>query len=513
MTVSDDVPRRLSTGVEGLDAILGGGLHPGGIYIVSGRPGAGKTILSNQMVFAHAKAGGRAVYATLLAETHERLIAQLRTLSFFDPARVGKEVVYLNGLEAILDGGLAELLQLVRGMVRDHDASLLVLDGIVTASALAPSPVDYKRFISELQTWVAVVGCTVLLVASGGTDHPGSAEQTMVDGIIELSTERSKLRTFRHVTVTKLRGSAFVEGSHAYLITPNGLRVFPRFEARPMPEPATELTDLAKLSTGVPGLDGIIGGGLVAGSTTLLLAPSGCGKTVLSLHFLAEGARRRERVLYFGLFEQPTLVIAKGDRLGLGLGQALADGLLRVEWRRPSEIHLDAIAEELLAITRRERITRIVFDGFAALHASAQPHRVAAVFATLNVGLLAEGATMIITDETRELFVQDVEVPTPFVSALFHNILFLRRVENEEGCLQASLAVMKTRDSGHDSRIWEFDITDAGIVMTRARASNRGQTLQSGIAAPPRPAPKRKTQPKEKTARASGSGRGKRRGR
>lgn len=482
-----DIPPRLSTGIEGLDAILGGGLHPGSITIVAGRPGAGKTILSSQMVFAHARRGGRAVYATLLAETHERLLAQLRTLSFFAPEHVGKEVVYLNGLSAILEGGLGELLQLVRGMVRDHQASLLVLDGIVTASALAPSQVDYKRFISELQTWVAVVGCTVLLVASGETDHPGSAERTMVDGIIELTTERVNLRTFRQLSVTKLRGSAFVEGAHLYLITPDGLRVYPRFEARPMPPPAAVGAGSAKLGTGVPGLDAIIGGGLVTGSTTLLLAPSGCGKTVLGLQFLAEGARRGERVLYFGLFEQPSLVASKGDRLGLGVTAAAEDGRFLVEWRRPSDIHLDALADELLGIIRREKITRVLFDGLASLHASAQPDRIAPVFATLAAGILADGATMVVTDETRELFVQDVEVPTPFVSALFHNILFLRRVETEDGRLVASLAVMKTRDSGHDSRLWDFEITDRGVVVTAPRPHDGGRTLRSGAASSRRP--------------------------
>src|SRR5688500_16986360 len=95
-----DVPTsrsRLATGIHGLDAIVGGGLFPGGVYMIIGRPGAGKTILASQIVFTHAKDGGKVVYATLLAETHERLLAQLASLSFFDPALVGREIVLLNG--------------------------------------------------------------------------------------------------------------------------------------------------------------------------------------------------------------------------------------------------------------------------------------------------------------------------------------------------------------------------------------------------------------------------------
>lgn len=476
-----DRDERLSTGVEGLDAILGGGLHRSGIYIVAGRPGAGKTILSNQVVYSHATNGGRAVYATLLAETHERMFAQLRTMTFFEQSRVGRDAVYLNGLSAMLEGGLDKLLALLRGMVRDHKATLLVIDGLVTASSLS-TPLDYKRFISELQTWVSIVGCTVLLVTSTGLEGPVAPEHTMVDGIIELSAERVKLRTFRRLTVTKFRGSAFVEGAHSYIITPDGLRVFPRFEARPVaaPEITRKLGD-ERLSTGVDGLDALMGGGVVKASSTLLLAPTGCGKSVLGLQFLAEGARQGERALYFGFFEQPELILAKGERLGFGLARAMKAGTLWVEWRRPAETQLDAIAYEILALVDKHRIERLFIDGFAALHSAGEPDRISPVFSTLTAALVARGVTLLVSDETRELFVKNVEIPTDFVSGLFHNILFLRRVETSDECLETSIAVMKTRDSAKDSRIWDFDIGDRGMRITRLRSKDGNKsTLGSG---------------------------------
>jgi circadian clock protein KaiC len=486
-----DTDVRLSTGVDGLDAILGGGFHRSGIYILAGRPGAGKTILSNQVVYAHAANGGRAVYTTLLAETHERLFAQLRTMTFFDHAKVGQDVVYLNGLSAMLDGGLAKLLALLRSMVRDQKASLLVIDGLVTASSLS-TPLDFKRFISELQTWVSVVGCTVLLVTSTGLDGPVAPEHTMVDGIIELSTERVKLRTYRRIAVTKFRGSAFVEGAHAYLIAPDGLRVFPRFEARPVPAPAVDAdTTDERLSTGVDGLDTMLGGGLVKSSSTLVLAPTGCGKTVLGLQFLSEGARNGDRALYFGFFEQPALILTKGERLGFGLERAKKAGTLHIEWRRPAETNLDAIAYEILASVDKHRINRLFIDGFAALHSAGEVDRIPAVFATLTAALVARGVTLIVSDETHELFVKNVEVPTQFVSGLFHNILFLRRIETSEECLETSIAVMKTRDSGKDSRIWDFDIDERGMRVKALRRADRGKsTIGSGRGAASRPAKK-----------------------
>ena len=75
-------------------------------------------------------------------------------------------------------------------------------------------------------------------------------------------------------------------------------------------------------------------------------------------------------------------------------------------------------------------------------------------------------------------------MPTQFVSGLFHNILFLRRVETSDECLETSIAVMKTRDSGHDSRIWDFDIGDRGMRVRALRAPDGGKrTLQGGTGA------------------------------
>src|SRR5882757_3832371 len=223
-------PSRIPTGIRGLDQILGGGLWRGGIYVVAGNPGSGKTTIGNQMSFRHVADGGRAVYVTLLSETHARMLFQIETMSFYEPAAVGGALVYLNGFSVIEAEGLEGLLTMVRQAVRDQRAGLLVLDGMVTAGTLAKTGIDYKKFINELQTWVGVVGCTVLFLTSVGNESIAQPENSMVDGIFELQSGRWNLQSTRHLSVAKFRGSAFHEGAHSYLITGDGVAVFPRIE-------------------------------------------------------------------------------------------------------------------------------------------------------------------------------------------------------------------------------------------------------------------------------------------
>jgi circadian clock protein KaiC len=463
----DPIPplQRVSTGVSGLDRILGGGLLRGGIYIVAGVPGAGKTILGNQIAFHHVGRGARALYVSLLAENHGRMLALLQSMSFFDRAAVGHSLNYLNGFTALEADGLDGLLRLIRQTVRERHAELLVLDGMVTAGSLARSEIDYKKFIISLQTWVGMMGCTVLFLSSMGPEPSIGPEQTMVDGILELRILRPELRAIRQLSVLKLRGSAFVEGGHTYEITSDGLTVFPRLEALPPPETPI-VAETRRVSTSVPGLDAMLGGGLAAGSTTLILGPSGSGKTILGLHFLEGGAALGEPGLYFGFFEPPGTILAKARRLGLDLDRHLRDARVTVSWRRPAERNLDALGQEILATVEQLRVQRLVIDGLVGFKKAHFPERLSAFFAALSDELIARGVTTLITEETRELYVQEIEVPLEGVSAIFHNILFLRQIESGTE-IRHALMVMKTRDSDHEHALHELTITSRGVVIGR----------------------------------------------
>lgn len=498
MTNTGEILPREPTGIDGLDAVLGGGLFRAGIYMISGSPGTGKTTLANQAAFAHVRRGGRVVYTTLLAETHARMIAYLRQFAFFDESRVGTDFVYLNGFSPLGREGLAGLLKLVRAMVRDHQATMLVIDGIVAAAQIASSEVDYKQFIAELQAWVSAVGCTVLFLRSAGSEPEFIPEQTMVDGIVKLSLENSDLHTVRKLWVTKFRGARQMPGLHAVTIDERGMIVYPRLEATPLPP--RQPVDLKRLSTGVPGLDEILCGGLVARSTTLVFGSSGAGKTTLGLQYLNEGAVRGERVLHFSFYEPPDQLLSKAQRFGLSLADHHAKGAFFIERRRAAEVLTDEILGDLIDIITRERITRVFIDGIVGFRSGAHPARLAGIFAAFVDVLSSLGATTMLSDESPDLFVREPRVPSDGLGSVFHNVFLMRLVEGEDRTLR-SLAIMKTRDSDYDPRVWSMGVGPAGLHCVEPFASTARSSVAAHAASHPSRRPSSKVG-KTKTLRA-----------
>src|SRR4051812_31652074 len=181
MTTQTTEMPRFPTGIDGLDTITRGGLLVSGVYIIQGIPGTGKTILANEICYRHVASGGRAVYVTLLAESHSRMLQHLRPMAFFDESVIPDRLFYVSAFDVLEDEGLKGLLALLRREIRAQKVSLLVLDGLVAAEESAPTPRDFKKFIHELQSHAVANDCTVLLLTSGAGDMV-SAEHTMVDG-------------------------------------------------------------------------------------------------------------------------------------------------------------------------------------------------------------------------------------------------------------------------------------------------------------------------------------------
>ena len=477
-------PQRLPTGVPGLDAVLRGGLLQGGAYIISGEPGAGKTILANQICFNHVAAGRRVVYLTLLAELHTRMLSHLQTLTFFDPAPVGDALYYVSGLRDLEQGGLERLLEVVRQVVRDRHAALLVIDGLAPVRLAAPSALAFERFVQQIHGLIDLVGGTALLLNGNPVVLP-YPEQTTVDGVIELRDRHSGLRAVRELEVRKLRGTGYLRGTHHFRITPAGLIVHPRIEAVVALPDVVERAEQGRMGFGIPALDAMLYDGVAAGSTTMVLGPPGSGKTILGLHFLAEGVRREQPGLHFGFYETPPRLIAKAEQLGLGVVGADADGAVEILWQPPWEGLLDALAERLLEAVQRRQVRRLFIDGLRGfLAAAVHPERLSTFFPALAQELRRRNVTTIVSVETRDEAGTESEAPLSDLSAAVDNSLRVRYVAVRSR-LYRLVSITKLRDSDFDPTIHEFTIGAQGIEV--AATAESVEAILAGSPAPREP--------------------------
>ncbi len=476
---------RLATTVPGLDRVLGGGLVRGTTYLVAGPPGAGKTILTNQVCFGHAQAGGRAVYVTLLAETNTRMLAQLQSLAFYSPTVLARTLHYFSAYKQLDTEGLGGLLTLLRAILRDQQATLLVLDGVLPARLKAESQLAYQEFLHNLSTAAEVLGCTLLLIAQ--TDHAyPQLEYTMMDGVLLLHDRLVGGRAVRELQVLKLRGSGFLRGLHGLTISDAGIRVFPRIEtlyAAQVPGAPTG----ERLSLGGAQLDAMLGGGMRAGTATLVLGTPGSGKTLLGMQFLAAGAQQGEAGLMFGFFEPPDALVEAGERLGLQRTAFAEGGPIALQWESGLAASLDELAERLLGALDARGMRRLVIDGLAGFQAAnVEPERLEGFLAALLTALRERGVTTLITAELRGWLGPAIEAPVGGLAPLVDGVLFLRHVELHSQ-LTRLISVLKLRASSYDSRIREFTISDAGLAVAASFAS--AEAVLTGIARPLGPPP------------------------
>lgn len=469
---------------------------PGGLYIVQGPPGAGKTVLTNQVCFHHVAGGGRAVFVTLLAENHGRMIGNLRKLSFFDEAMIPDRLTYLSAFNELRDGGLEGLVDILRREVQRRRATLLVIDGLATAQASAPSEQAFREFVRDLQEIALATGCTMFLTTNAGGD--ATPEQLMVDGLIVLTDRTYGWQAESDLQVTKFRGSGFLRGRHSYKITDAGFVAFPRIEALYAYPSRADEASVGLASTGIGRLDTMLGGGLPAASTTMVMGPSGIGKTTLGLHFLSRSSPD-EPGLMFGFYETPARLRVKAERIDPALGALFGSGAVELIWQPPTSDLLDAYGERLLAAVDRRRVSRLFIDGLTAFQSSAiDPSRIVNFFAALANEFRVRGVTTVYSLEVVDFLAPAVRVPVDDASSLAENMILLRFAERRSR-LHRLISVLKVRDSNFDPSVREFVLTGNGV-----RIGDTSEETLSGLSAPgpvgeatpggartSRPAPKR----------------------
>lgn len=472
----------VATRVSTLDRILPGGFLKGGVYIIDGAPGTGKTILSSQICFNRRPEEGKALFVTLLAESHTRMLQHLRPMSFYTESVLPHQLYFVSGSAVLASDGLAGLLELLKVELRRHRPSVLVIDGFAATREAARSDLEFKRFVQEIQSHAAAGDCVVLLLTSGA-DGAMEVTHTVVDGILRLTHQLFDRQTERTLQVVKFRGRDFLPGKHSFRITNDGVVIYPRVEALFATPSVPDEYALSRRSTGIEGVDAMLGGGLLARTTNGLFGPTGIGKTSFGLQYVSRSSAAEPGV-FFGLFESPSRLRAKAQAIGIDLQELERREQLELIWRPQGERLLDELGHEIVAAIHRRKAKRVFIDGFGGLVESViGPERLARFISSLANEIRALGAMTLVSIESPDILGANMALPGKGLSSLLEGLIVMRYAE-VKGEIRRLIAVTKVRDSEFDPFLREFKITSRGLQVGDTMVGC--EALMSGFGRDPR---------------------------
>jgi circadian clock protein KaiC len=454
------VDGRLASGDEGLDVILGGGLPMNGINLIIGLPGSGKTMLSQQFVFAGATEERPAIYLSTVSEPFEKMLRYGQALSFFDRHVIGRSVFYEDlGGTVGGEGGLPAVIERIGSLIKERRPGIIAIDSFKALAAFAEDAQAFRRFLHNLAALLTAFPVTSFWIGEYSEEETRAApESAVADGIIALGTQRANERAQRLIEVIKLRGSEFRSGRHGYRLSRDGITVFPRL-ADPLRQESYRLSE-DRISSGIPPLDRMLAEGYGHGASTLVAGPSGVGKTLMGLHFIFSGAASGQPGVIATLQENPIQL----QRMAGGFGWSLDDEQVSVMYRSPNDVYIDEWVYELLDCVEATGAKRVLIDSLSDLHyAAPDPVRFREFIYSLTQRLSRARISPVMTSEVPDLF-HIGRVAEYGISHLSDNVILLQYLRADSRLLR-TVTILKSRASAHDPEIREFDITSGGIVL------------------------------------------------
>lgn len=458
---------KAATGIDGLDDILTGGLSRGHVFLVEGEPGTGKTTVALKFLLTGAAAGETTLYITL-SETERELRDSARShgwelgenIHIFEltppesllSAEQQQSLLYSSDLE------LGETIAKLFEAVERTQPTRVVIDSLSEIRLLAQSSLRYRRQVLAMKHYFARFDTTVLLLDDLTTDTLDKTVHSVAHGVIRLQEltpnyggERRRLK------IIKYRGQKYRGGFHDFTIQEGGVQVFPRLVAA---EHRNQY-ERRQYSSGIPELDGLLGGGVDSGSSTLILGPAGTGKSLISLIFAVQAMARGERVGLFVFDEELGLLYDRMLSIGIDLQAYQDSGKLWVEQVDAAELSPGEFSHRVRRYVDEQQIKTVIIDSLNGYQA-AMPEENALVLHMheLLLYLNRQGASTFMTVAQHGL-VGDMRAPVD-ITYLADTVVLLRYFE-ALGKVRRAVSVIKKRTGAHETTIREYRISNNGL--------------------------------------------------
>jgi len=471
MAPGTEILPKASTGIVGLDHVLEGGLARNRLHLLEGSPGTGKTTIALQFLLAGAAEGEVGIYVSLAETEHElrdgarshgwtigngiEIFELVPPESVLDPEQ-HQSLLYSSDLE------LGETIQRIFDAIQRLKPKRVVIDSLSEIRLLAQSSLRYRRQILALKHYFAQNNSTVIMLDDLTTEGVDRAVHSIAHSVIHLDQlsplyggERRRLR------VVKCRGQSFRGGYHDFLITTGGVMVYPRLVAA---EHRSRIAS-STLSSDIPELDLLLGGGITTGSSTLIIGPAGTGKSVLCLQFIAAAVFRGERAALFAFDEELGLLFNRARALGIDLEAMRDANKVFVEQMDAAELSPGEFSHRVRACVDRESIRTVVIDSINGYQASMPEEQ----FLILHLHELLQylnrqGAATFLTLAQHGM-IGDMK-QTVDITYLADTVIMLRYFE-AMGRVRRAISVVKKRTGSHENSIREFQISDRGVTLGR----------------------------------------------